>query len=93
MSNHDELMSNYFAQPDALAYGKVHLSLLCSSKLYITWKQINQDISKKVCVNVPDSEVTDMQVSIELVEIPFFFSKFCGLDFTTLLIYHEEYDH
>ena len=23
MSNHDELMSNFFAQPDALAYGKV----------------------------------------------------------------------
>ncbi len=22
MSNHDELMSNFFAQPDALAYGK-----------------------------------------------------------------------
>lgn len=25
MSNHDELMSNFFAQPDALAYGKVRL--------------------------------------------------------------------
>jgi hypothetical protein len=24
VSNHDELMSNFFAQPDALAYGKVH---------------------------------------------------------------------
>lgn len=24
MSNHDELMSNFFAQPDALAYGKVN---------------------------------------------------------------------
>lgn len=23
VSNHDELMSNFFAQPDALAYGKV----------------------------------------------------------------------
>lgn len=23
MNNHDELMSNFFAQPDALAYGKV----------------------------------------------------------------------
>lgn len=34
MSNHDELMSNYFAQPDALAYGKVQLFLLFSSKLY-----------------------------------------------------------
>ena len=24
VNNHDELMSNFFAQPDALAYGKVH---------------------------------------------------------------------
>lgn len=23
VNNHDELMSNFFAQPDALAYGKV----------------------------------------------------------------------
>ena len=28
MSNHDELMSNFFAQPDALAYGKVHIEWL-----------------------------------------------------------------
>lgn len=28
MSNHDELMSNFFAQPDALAYGKVHTEWL-----------------------------------------------------------------
>jgi hypothetical protein len=27
VSNHDELMSNFFAQPDALAYGKVHTFL------------------------------------------------------------------
>lgn len=27
MSNHDELMSNFFAQPDALAYGKVGFML------------------------------------------------------------------
>ena len=27
MSNHDELMSNFFAQPDALAYGKVSFML------------------------------------------------------------------
>lgn len=25
VNNHDELMSNFFAQPDALAYGKVSL--------------------------------------------------------------------
>jgi hypothetical protein len=28
VSNHDELMSNFFAQPDALAYGKVHAEWL-----------------------------------------------------------------
>lgn len=28
VSNHDELMSNFFAQPDALAYGKVHTGWL-----------------------------------------------------------------
>jgi hypothetical protein len=27
VSNHDELMSNFFAQPDALAYGKVQFLL------------------------------------------------------------------
>ena len=27
VSNHDELMSNFFAQPDALAYGKVSFML------------------------------------------------------------------
>jgi hypothetical protein len=28
VSNHDELMSNFFAQPDALAYGKVNTEWL-----------------------------------------------------------------
>jgi hypothetical protein len=28
VSNHDELMSNFFAQPDALAYGKVNTGWL-----------------------------------------------------------------
>lgn len=28
VSNHDELMSNFFAQPDALAYGKVEPVIL-----------------------------------------------------------------
>ena len=27
VSNHDELMSNFFAQPDALAYGKTEEEL------------------------------------------------------------------
>lgn len=31
MSNHDELMSNFFAQPDALAYGKTAEELRASS--------------------------------------------------------------
>lgn len=41
VSNHDELMSNFFAQPDALAYGKVGLLstlgirdiMLCMSRI------------------------------------------------------------
>ncbi len=29
VSNHDELMSNFFAQPDALAYGKTEVGVIC----------------------------------------------------------------
>lgn len=51
VSNHDELMSNFFAQPDALAYGKVinfhfhgitpifhiQLRLWCTILFYVHW--------------------------------------------------------
>jgi hypothetical protein len=33
VSNHDELMCNFFAQPDALAYGKVSTLLLSDFQL------------------------------------------------------------
>lgn len=34
VSNHDELMSNFFAQPDALAYGKVVACCSEFNKIY-----------------------------------------------------------
>jgi hypothetical protein len=42
VNNHDELMSNFFAQPDALAYGKVGLSI------YISTKRIRKRIQETI---------------------------------------------
>jgi hypothetical protein len=39
VSNHDELMSNFFAQPDALAYGKVSLYSLLSWTYHIKYSR------------------------------------------------------
>ena len=37
VSNHDELMSNFFAQPDALALGKTSQELKAGPHLYTTY--------------------------------------------------------
>lgn len=56
MSNHDELMSNFFAQPDALAYGKViskFFGSYCLPLLASHGKFITIVIHLKVVTNRP----------------------------------------
>jgi glucose-6-phosphate isomerase len=54
VSNHDELMSNFFAQPDALAYGKVlSTAIYAFFVIQVLWRVLFHLKSHLTNINMP----------------------------------------